>query len=162
MRQLNYMNNDHIQLHNQDISKFISTLSYGYKTMVKFLQYWRTINDFWNDQLPFYQIHSVNTWTRAECLTAFRYHDDVIKWKHFPRDWPFVRGIHRWPVNSPHKGQWRGALMFSFICLNRRLSKQWWSWWFEMPLRPLWLHRNEVHSVNRSYIVMNFRTYTYI
>ena len=32
-------------------------------------------------------------------------HDDVIKWKHFPRYWPFVRGIHRWPVNSPHKGQ---------------------------------------------------------
>ena len=25
-------------------------------------------------------------------------------------------GIHRSPVNSPHKGQWRGALMFSFIC----------------------------------------------
>ena len=43
-------------------------------------------------------------------------HDDVIKWKHFPRDWPFVRGIHRPPVNSPHKGQWRGALMFSLIC----------------------------------------------
>ena len=43
-------------------------------------------------------------------------HDDVIKWKHFPRCWPFVRGFHRWPVNSPHKGQWRGALMFSLIC----------------------------------------------
>ena len=43
-------------------------------------------------------------------------HDDVIKWKHFPRKWPFVRGIHRSPVNSTHKGQWRGALMFSFIC----------------------------------------------
>ena len=42
-------------------------------------------------------------------------HDDVIKWKHFPRYWPFVRGIHRSPVNSPHKGQWRGALMFSLI-----------------------------------------------
>ena len=38
----------------------------------------------------------------------------VMKWKHFPRYWPFVRGIHRSPVNSPHKGQWRGALMFSF------------------------------------------------
>ena len=25
-------------------------------------------------------------------------------------------GIHRSPVNSPHKGQWRGALMFSLIC----------------------------------------------
>ena len=22
-------------------------------------------------------------------------HDDVIKWNHFPRNWPFVRGIHR-------------------------------------------------------------------
>ena len=22
-------------------------------------------------------------------------HDDVIKWRHFPRYWPFVRGIHR-------------------------------------------------------------------
>ena len=43
-------------------------------------------------------------------------HDDVIKWNHFPRYWPFVRGIHRSPVNSPHKGQWRGALMFSLIC----------------------------------------------
>ena len=45
------------------------------------------------------------------------FHDDVIKWKHFPRYWPFVRGIHRSPVNSPHKGQWRGALMFSLICI---------------------------------------------
>ena len=44
-------------------------------------------------------------------------HDDVIKWKHFSRYWPFVRGIHRSPVNSPHKGQWRGALMFSLICV---------------------------------------------
>ena len=42
-------------------------------------------------------------------------HDDVIKWKHFPRYWPFVRGIYRSPVNSPHKGQWCGALMFSLI-----------------------------------------------
>ena len=42
-------------------------------------------------------------------------HDNVIKWKHFPRYWPFVRGIYRPPVNSPHKGRWRGALMFSLI-----------------------------------------------
>ena len=44
-------------------------------------------------------------------------HDDVIKWKHFPRCyWPFVRGINRSPVNSPHKGQWRRTLTFSLIC----------------------------------------------
>ena len=45
------------------------------------------------------------------------YHNDVIKWKHFPRYWPFVRGIHRSPVNSPRKGQWRGALVVSLICV---------------------------------------------
>ena len=44
------------------------------------------------------------------------YHDDVIKWKHFPRFWPFVRGIQKSPLKSPHKGQWRGASMFSLIC----------------------------------------------
>ena len=43
-------------------------------------------------------------------------HDGVIKWKHFPRYWPFVRGIHRSPMNSPQKGPWRGALMSSLIC----------------------------------------------
>ena len=41
-------------------------------------------------------------------------------WRHqmetFPRYWPFMWGIHRSTVNSPHKGQWRGALMFSLIC----------------------------------------------
>ena len=44
-------------------------------------------------------------------------HDDVIKWKPFPRYWPFVRGIHRSPVNSPHQDQWRGALMLPLICI---------------------------------------------
>ena len=39
----------------------------------------------------------------------------------------------------PHKGQWRGALMFS---LNKRLSKQSWGWWFGTPSRPLWRHCN--------------------
>ena len=59
-------------------------------------------------------------------------HDDVIKWKHFPRYWPFVRGIHRSPVNSPHKGQWRGALMFTWICaringwVNNREAGDFW------------------------------------
>ena len=43
-------------------------------------------------------------------------HDDVIKCKHFSRYWPFVPGTHRSPVNSSHRGQWRGALMLSLIC----------------------------------------------
>ena len=51
-------------------------------------------------------VESVGLWPR---------HDDVIKWKKFPRYWSFVPGIHRSPVNSPHKGHWHGAL-FSLIC----------------------------------------------
>ena len=56
-------------------------------------------------------------WVNGGVCWDYFWHDDVIKWKHFPRYWPFVRGIHRSPVNSPHKGQWRGALMFSLICV---------------------------------------------
>ena len=44
-------------------------------------------------------------------------HDDVIKWEPFLHYRPFVWGIHREPVNSPHKGQWHGALTFSLICI---------------------------------------------
>ena len=32
--------------------------------------------------------------------TTPQFHEDVIKWKHFPRYWSFVRGIHRSPANS--------------------------------------------------------------
>ena len=67
------------------------------------------------------------------------FQDDVIKWKHFPRYRPFVRGIHRSTVNSPHKGHWRGALVFSLICA---LHKQSWGRWFETPSLSLWRHRN--------------------
>ena len=52
-----------------------------------------------------------------------RLHHDVIKWKHFPRYWPFVRGIHRLPVNSHHKGQWHQ-----------------WGLWFETPSCSLRRH----------------------
>ena len=73
------------------------------------------------------ELHLATTWVfirykiwglfKRACLAIKCHcHDDVIKWKHFPRYWPFVRGIHRSPVNCPHKGQWRGALTFSLIC----------------------------------------------
>ena len=49
-------------------------------------------------------------------VSGWKFYDDLIKWKRFPCYWPFVRGIHRSPVNSPHKGQWHGPLIFSLIC----------------------------------------------
>ena len=57
-------------------------------------------------------------------------HDDVIKWEHSPRNWSFVRGIHR-----------RFDVFFD-LRLNKRLSKQSWGWWFETLSRPLWGHCN--------------------
>ena len=44
-------------------------------------------------------------------------HDDVMKWEHFPRYWPFVRGI-------------------------QVFSKQWRRRWFETPSHSSWRHYN--------------------
>ena len=33
--------------------------------------------------------------------------------------------------------------VFFDLRLNKRLSKQWWGWWFETLLCPLWRHRND-------------------
>ena len=46
------------------------------------------------------------------CMGLVLNHDDDIKWKHFRSTTPFVRGIHRLPVDSLHTGQGRGVLMF--------------------------------------------------
>ena len=72
---------------------------------------------------------------------------DVIKWKHFPRYWPFVRRIHRSPVNSPRNGHWRWALIFSLICawINDWVNNR--EWWFETSSCLLWRHRNGI--INR-------------
>ena len=72
-------------------------------------------------------------------------HDGVIKWKHFPRYWPFVRGIYRvtgeFPAQRPVT---RSFDVFFDLRLNKRLSKQSWGWWLETPSRPLWRHCNEI------------------
>ena len=69
-------------------------------------------------------------------------HDDVIKWKHCPRYWPFCAGNSQLTGEFPHKGRWPGALMFSFICAWINDSKQYWGWWFETPSCSLWRHCN--------------------
>ena len=50
-------------------------------------------------------------------------------------------------VNSPHKGQWHGALVIYLIsALNKQLSKQPRGWWFQTPSRPLLRHYNVMAS----------------
>ena len=66
-------------------------------------------------------VYMCNIWKKRECASSFCNIPVQSWWRHqmetLPRYWPFVRRIHRSPVNSPHKGQWRGALMFSVICV---------------------------------------------
>ena len=44
--------------------------------------------------------------------------------------------------------------VFFDLRLNKRLSKQSWGWWFEMPWRSLWHHCNGVNSGNTSSVVL--------
>ena len=67
-------------------------------------------------------------------------HDDVIKWKPFPRYWPYVRGIHRSSVTQ--KPVTRSFDVFSDLPLNKRLRKQSRGCWFESLAHPLWRHCN--------------------
>ena len=50
--------------------------------------------------------------------------------------------IHRSPVNSRTKAGDAELWCCLWSHLNKRLSKQWWGWWFETPSRPLWRNCN--------------------
>ena len=76
-----------------------------------------------------------------------RIHDDVIKWKHFPRYW-------LWVGNSPVPGEFsaqrpvtRSFDVFFDLRLNKRLSKQSWGWWFETQSDSLWRHCNDMRGL---------------
>ena len=69
-------------------------------------------------------------------MTLETRHDDVIKWKHFPRWIPRTKAsdVELW--------------CFFDLCLTKKLSKQMWGWWFEMPLCPLWCHCNDLFTIS--------------
>ena len=48
---------------------------------------------------PFFKVPEENIDSRPPFGGILRKHDDIIKWRHFPRYWPFVREIHRQNVN---------------------------------------------------------------
>ena len=77
-------------------------------------------------------------------------HHEVIKWKHFPRYWPFVRGIHRsrwFPAQRPVTQSFD---VFFDLPLNKRLNEQPLGWRFETPSWSLWRHGN-VHKMCSRY-----------
>ena len=54
------------------------------------------------------------------------------------------------PAQSPVT---RSFGVFFDLRRNKRLSKQWWGWWFETPSRPLWRH--SFAAVNEGVIICN-------
>ena len=77
-------------------------------------------------------IHSKEYWSVAVGSKVGHLHDDIMTWKHFLHNLPFVRGIHQSLVDSPNKGQ----VMLSFVVffavnLNELLDKWSGGQWFE-------------------------------
>ena len=80
-------------------------------------------------------------------LPTKRSHDDIIKWKHFPLYWPFVRGIHRhrcFPLTNASDAEF--WFFFFDPRLNKQFNKQSRSCWFETPPRPIWCYCNVPYS----------------
>ena len=62
-----------------------------------------------------------------------KFHDDVIKWKHFPRYWPLYMEFSGAGEFPAQRSVAQSFDVFFGLRLNKRLSKQWWGLWFETP-----------------------------
>ena len=88
-------------------------------------------------------LQEVLSYECSSCDNQALWHDDVIEWKKIPVIGHLCGEFtgHRWiPLTKASDAE-----LWSFfkLRLNKRLSKQWWGWWFETPSRPLWRHCNE-------------------
>ena len=104
-----------LRYRNLEINVDIANISTNFKRIMPFICCEATIK-ISCDEVKLDIFASMCLWLSMMLLNVWiGWHDDVIKWKLFPCYWPFMRGTHRSMVNSPHKGQWRGVLMFSMI-----------------------------------------------
>ena len=82
-------------------------------------------------------------------------HYDVIKWKHFPRYWLCVRGIHWSPVNSQRPATRSFDISFD-LRLNKRVSKQWWGHCahYNVIVMCVKHHQTQIIDTTRRYLAM--------
>ena len=85
-----------------------------------------------------FTLSNVVSCTAWKVVSLYSLHGDVIKWKHFPRYWPFVRGIRQ----SPQRPVTRSFDVFFDLRLNEQLGKHSWGRLFETPLRLSWRQCN--------------------
>ena len=109
------------------------------------------------------------------CIRHFRFHSSKISYK-MCMQWYLMSWWHHQmetfsglldlcAENSPDTGEFptqrpvtRNFDGFFDLCLTKRLSKQWWGWWFEFetPSCPLWGHRNvRYHRISSFYRPMS-------
>ena len=76
------------------------------------------------------------------------FHGFYSWWRHQMENFSALLAISA--GNSPVIGEFptqrpvtRSFDIFFDLRVNKRLSKQWWGWWFHTLSRPLWRHRNE-------------------
>ena len=107
-------------------------------------------HNLWHMIIAFCITQSLFLWLPYQCFTT---HDEVIKWKHFPHYWTFVRGIHRSVVEFPsQRPVMQNFDVFFDLRLNKCLRKQSWCWWFEMPSSWLWCHCNLWYRVYQCHV----------
>ena len=93
------------------------------------------IVSLWITNIPLYhRLGVLSSWWRHQMET-------------FPRYWPFGHLCVEFtgPVNFPtQRPVTRSCDVFFDLRPNKRLSKQWWGWWFETPSGPSWCHCNVI------------------
>ena len=93
---------------------------------------------------------SVNILLRCQC---YIYHDDVIKWKHFARYWPFLWKFtsHRWIPRT--KANDANLWCFLWSAFERQLSKKWRGSLLETLPRSLWRHCNVIFPLSSKHTI---------
>ena len=86
--------------------------------------------------IPSASNHTRPVGNHSRCITV---HNDVMKWKYFPRYWHLVTA--EFPSQRPVT---RSFDTFFDLCLNKRLNKQSSRCRFGTPSRSLWRHCNVI------------------
>ena len=80
--------------------------------------------------------------TRKSTLTTMDFGMEFLRswWRYQMETFSALLAICEFPAQRPVT---RSFDVFFDLRLNKRLSKQWWGWWFVTLSRPLLRHRNE-------------------
>ena len=103
---------------------------------------WRMLYIIWNKITMLYLASSIR------CIKLSG--KNITRWRHQMETFSALLAICA--GNSPVPGEFPALRpvtqsfdIFFDMRPNKRLSKQWWAWWFETQPYPLWRHRNEMY-----------------